>query len=132
MQEQNNKYIIDKEKLSLLKIKLILECGELIHHNCEHTDPFSVITAEYMKNYHSTLRIDKNNKIEKKDGKELHCFTYDEYIKSFIVGEIEKLLNDDLSTIDNIKEEFFTKKEEKYKKEVLSCIKIKEKMIGEK
>ena len=133
MEKQNDKYIIDNDKLSLLRIKLILECSDITHHIGTYTDINDLNIGDFIKNFKSSYLLSDNLTILKENNKELHLYEYDEFSKSFIVKEIERLLKNEIDAITNIKKEFFTEQELKYANDVLGCIQVnKEKTIGGK
>jgi len=115
----DDKSMIDIDKLSLLRIKLILECSEIRHNKGIGTE--ILINSEFIKNIRTSYFLE-NNKIKEKNGKRLHTYEYDEYSKSKLVKEIEKVLDGDLSTLDCINENIFLEKEKKYLNEIISSI----------
>ena len=117
----DDKSMIDVDKLSLLRIKLILECGEIIHN--KDIGPDVLINSEFIKNIRTSYLLE-NSKIKEENGKKLHVYEYDEYKKSKLVKEIEKILDGDLSALDCINENIFLEKEKKYLNEIISSIKL--------
>lgn len=91
------KFDLNINKLNFLKKQIIKDCGKIIHKSLETTNVLNYFNNRYVNNLevHITEKKDDNNK-------NIYLVSYDLYNVPYLVSLIDRLLNKDISAINEI------------------------------
>ena len=132
--------VVDKNGLEKLKIEIINNCSMIIHHDCNTTKTPNYYDILRIRNYSAEkIGIHKPNDFYA-SCETLYHVVYDEYKYPYLIELIDRLLNNDEESLDEILNPNFEKEqisidkminilEEKYNSISLSEIRVKREIL---